>query len=226
MWRSFLAAAAVLAGGLALVAAPAPDQAVTYIDLQPKANQKLKDLFHSNTEGNNLASLPTGEQKLEGVKFKIGEGLIQLGSKVVQDRPEKVEGIKVDRTFTTLHILHATGYGGGPNQPGTAGFVEDDTLIGKYIVNYEDKTKQEIEIVYGKDVRDWFYAEGEADVSRGKVAWKGENERAKALNCGLRLYLSTWKNPKPDKKVVSIDYISTGDTAAAPFCVAMTAETK
>jgi hypothetical protein len=30
----------------------------------------------------------------------------------------------------------------------------------------------------------------------------------------------------PGKKVVSIDYVSTGDTAAAPFCVAMTAETK
>jgi hypothetical protein len=39
------------------------------------------------------------------------------------------------------------------------------------------------------------------------------------------LYLTTWKNPKPNQKIVSIDFLSRKDeTIAAPFSVAMTAE--
>jgi hypothetical protein len=209
---------------LSVALAWAADKELTYLDLQPYANQKLKDNFHSGAEGNNLAELSEGEQTLEGVKFKIGESLIQLGSKVLENPPEKVEGIKVDKALAKLHILHATAYGRG--QEGDELYVADDTVIGKYIVNYDDKSTETIEIAYGKDVRDWWYGEGDKEVSRGKVAWKGDNERAKSLNAKIRLYLTTWTNPKPEKKVASIDYISTKETAAAPFCVAMTIEGK
>jgi hypothetical protein len=59
------------------------------------------------------------------------------------------------------------------------------------------------------------------------VAWKGDNELAKKYKCRLRLYLTTWENPYPDKKVVSIDYIGKKEeTVAAPFCVAITLELK
>ncbi len=224
MIRVLVAAGTALVCGLALAAAPAPEASVATISLGDKANVKLKDSFHNSAEGNTL-TVPAGEQTLEGVKFKVEEGVIQLGSKLVNG-PEKVEGIKVDKALVKLHILHSTGYGGGPNQEGNEGFVADDTVIGKYVVHYEDKTKEEIEIVYGKDVRDWWFADGDKDVSRGKVAWKGENDASKQYNMKIRLFLTTWKNPKPDKKVVSIDYVSTKTTAAAPFCVAMTAETK
>src|SRR5438132_6875608 len=40
---------------------------------------------------------------------------------------------------------------------------------------YEDKTKAEIDIVYGRDVRDWWYAESDPAADRSKVAWTGEN---------------------------------------------------
>ncbi len=37
--------------------------------------------------------------------------------------------------------------------------------------------------------------------------------------------MTTWKNPKPEKKVVSIDYIGRkSETPAVPFCGAMTVE--
>ena len=68
---------------------------------------------------------------MAGVKFKIGEGLIQLGSQVLNDMPDKAEGIAVGRKVAKLHILHATGYGGGQNKEGSKLFVADDTLIGK-----------------------------------------------------------------------------------------------
>ena len=37
---------------------------------------------------------------------------------------------------------------------------------------------------------------------------------------------TTWDNPKPDKKVKTLDYSTTKETICAPFCVAMTVEEK
>jgi hypothetical protein len=212
--RFYLTLAAVGLASMAL-SAPAPDQALTFVDLQPKANQKLKDNLHTaNFDNNNLADLPKGKQTFAGISFVVGEGLVQLGSKQVTSFPEKVEDIKVDAKFSRLHLLHATGYK-----------ADEDAVVGKYLLHYEDKGEETIEIVYGKDVRDWWCAEGDKDVSRGKVAWKGTNEAAKSNKSTIRLYLTTWKNPKPDKKVSTIDYSSTM-TDAAPFLVAMTLEDK
>jgi hypothetical protein len=211
--------------GVAL-AAPV-DRKLTYIDLRSKVNQKLTDNLGTGADGNNLNELPTGEQTFGDVKFEIGDGLIQLGSKVLEKMPEKVEDIKIDRTLTKLYILDATAFGGGPNKEGDPWFVKDDALIGEYQVKFEDKSAEIIPIVYGQDVRDWFYVEGEKELTRGKVIWKGENARAKQVGAKIRLYLTTWENPKPDKKVISIDYISKKDeTVAAPFCVALTLERK
>jgi hypothetical protein len=221
-------AALILAGtfcalGIAL-AAPAPDAKFSYVNLKDKFNHKLSDRFHNSGEDNTLGLEP-GKKKLGDIEFQIADGVIQLGSKTVADDPEKVEGIKVGQKFAKLHILHACGYGGGPNTSGTVGYVADDTTVGEYKVYYDDKTTETIPIVYGQDVRDWWYLEGEKETSKAKVVWKSENEQAKAAKCGIRLYMSTWKNPKPDKKVVAIDYIGRkADTAAAPFCIAMTME--
>jgi hypothetical protein len=189
-----------------------------FLDLQPKANQKLKDDFHGTQfPGNNLASVPQGVQTLEEVKFNIGEKLIQLTSTqdTVADMPEKVEGLKVDAKLARLHILHATAWG-----------TDDGTLIGEYTVNWDDGTSVTVPIEYGKDVLDWWCHADSGEPTRGKVAWKGENDGAKTLNATIRLYLTTWENPKPDLKIKSIDYSSTKQTQAAPFCVAITGEKK
>jgi beta-galactosidase len=129
--------------------------------------------------------------------------------------PEKVEGLKVDAKLARLHILHATAWG-----------TDDGTLIGEYTVNWDDGTSVTIPIEYGKDVLDWWYYPDSGEPTRGKVAWKGENDGAKTLNATIRLYLTTWENPKPDLKIKSIDYSSTKQTQAAPFCVAITGEKK
>jgi hypothetical protein len=214
MKQSFTVGAVMLAS-LAW-AAPAPEATETFLDLQPKGNHKLKDSFHGAAfPDNNLAELPQGKQTLDGVKFNIGAMLIQLAGEGLQDKfPENVEGIKVGAKFAKLHILHATGY-----------VVPDDTIIGKYVIHFDDKSEAEIEIVYGKDVRDWWRLEGHEEPSRGKVAWKGSNPDAKERSASLWLFHMTWENPKPDKKVASIDYVSTL-TRAAPYVIAMTIEDK
>jgi hypothetical protein len=82
-----------------------------------------------------------------------------------------------------------------------------------------------VPVKYGEDVRDWWYPKGgPAGDDKVKVAWEGENEASKSLDNGIRLYLTTWKNPRPGVKVATIDFVKVGGTQAAPFCVAITAE--
>jgi hypothetical protein len=50
------------------------------------------------------------------------------------------------------------------------------------------------------------------------------NDTVKKEGGTIRLYLATWKNPEPRRKVVSIDFGSTSYTGTNPFCVAITAE--
>jgi tetratricopeptide (TPR) repeat protein len=183
----------------------------TYLDLQPRANLKLTESY--GNKGNDLTSLPTGEQIFAGVPFKIGKGLIQLSGKESPDKPKQAEGIEVNLNFSKLHILHAAQWRG-----------KDNTRIGYYTVHYEDKRQETIPIVYGKDVLDWWYTEGSPDPKPAKVAWKGDNADAKNSGARIRLYLTTWNNPAPGRKVVSIDFHSTNSDRSAPFCVAMTAQ--
>src|SRR5437764_1353307 len=215
-----LAAGSVL--GLALP--ELADPKFSPVDLQPQANQKLTDNFGTGREGNNLASLPKGEQTLHGVKFKIGEGMLQLGSQhLKEEKPNQVNGIEVGKAFAKLHFLHATGYG---RDEGTPYFVADGTKIAEYKIHYEDVDTETVPVVYGQDVRDWWFSADDKGVTRGKVAWTGDNEVAKNSGARIRLYLRTWENPQPTKRVVVIDYVKVGASAAAPFCVAMTLEEK
>jgi hypothetical protein len=192
---------------------PAPKEKYVFLDLQPKATRKRDDTL-GRAPGNNLAELPKGERTYGGVKFRIGAKVVQVYGTEITDRPVQVEGIAVGKKFTKLYLLHATGWK-----------VADNTVIGSYTVHYEDKTKATIDIVYGKDVRDWLFVSDPKDPSRGKVVWEGKNAYVKMTSGKVRLFLRTWKNPHPKKKVVSID-LTSAKTRAAPFCVAMTIETK
>jgi hypothetical protein len=195
----------------AVTAGPRPTSR-RFLDLQPYANQKLKDRF-AGIEGNDLSGLPAGEQTLAGVPFLIGEGLIQLAGRGTP-RPSNVEGIPVGTTFSELHILHATQW-----QPD----ANPDAVVGYYRVNYEDNRQETIAIVYDKDVSNWWYRDDKG-CGRAEAAWKGTNAAARQdPGITLRLYVTRWKNSAPDRKVVSIDFAST-NSPAAPFCVAMTAE--
>jgi hypothetical protein len=208
-----------------LGAAYAPPEKFTFVDLQPYANQKFTDGFGSGVAENNLAGILKGGQTFAGVNFKLGKSIIQLDSKLLNvKRPTKVEGIKVGKTCAKIHILHACEYGNG--QEGDQIFVKDGTQIAEYKVRYDDGSSATIPVVYGEDVRDWWFNDTSKGVSRGKVAWTGDNDYAKDIGSRLRVYLTSWDNPHPAKTIASIDYARTGDSVAAPFCVAITLEAK
>jgi hypothetical protein len=173
-----------------------------YVDLQPQANGKVAD----------LAGVPKGEQTFGGVKLKL-DGLITVFAERDPKAPAKVEGIKVGTTCRKLHFLHACH---GSSHP--------DDIIGCYTVNYEDKTQEKIALVYYRDIANCWYGPNEMETSRARVVWKGTNAAAKKEGANIRLYMTTWENPDPKKKVVSIDFGSTRCLTSSPFCLAITAE--
>lgn len=192
-----------------------------HIDLQPHANQLLTDTFHSGNPGNDLAELPQGMQELGPTTFNIQPGIIQLGSRKVVDKPASVTGIVVNHKFSRLHVLHGAGGGGSTN---SAAGVQDGTVVGQYVLYYDDGTLAQLPIDYGGELRDWWNWDNFRPLSRGKLAWVGNNPHARRYNRQIRLYASTWENPHPDRTVSTIDFVSSNDTPCALFCVAMTAE--
>jgi hypothetical protein len=202
----------VVVGMAWLLAAPlggAQEPKFTYVDIQPQANGKLTD---GGT--NSLAALSKGEQTLAGVKFKIDTGLITVNTDPRND-PEKAEGIKVGTTCRKLYFLHACHR---TSRPGD--------IVGYYTVTYEDNSQVTVPLVYGKDIANWWCRPNEGAPSRALVAWKGANDSAKGeAGANIRLYMTTWKNPEPKKKVLSIDFgATTCRYAVRPFCVAITAD--
>src|SRR5438132_758600 len=132
------------------------------LDLQPRANSSVGQQFSGNEQGE--GKLLPGDQTLEGVKFKIGKKYMQLGSKQQPNGPAKLEGIKVGRKVAKLHLLHATGWS-----------TDDETIIGEYVVTWEDDTSVTIPIRYGKDLLDWWFDDSSPAPAEAKVVWKGAN---------------------------------------------------
>src|SRR5204863_247693 len=151
--------------------------------------------------------------------FKIGPSCIRLGSTLVSSKPGKVE-IPVKRKLAKLHILQGTQNGAG----GDDSNVEDGTLIGQYTVYYADGSSEGIFIIYGEDVRDWWNWDMSKETKRGKIAWTGSSPAAKAEDVDVRLYESSWANPKPDVGIASITFSSAMNTPCAPFCIALSAQ--
>lgn len=201
---------------------PAAQKRVTHLDLKDKMNQKLWEDLHG-FEGNSFSELPQGDVSFQDIKFHVGEGYIRLGGTVEKDKPLKVEDLPVGKTFSKLQILHGTGYG-SYGSPGSPLFIFDGAQIGEYVVKYDDGTTASIPIVYGQDVRDWWNWDKPAEVTRGKIAWSGRNEMSRGQGQQIHIYLTTWTNPHPTKKVTGLDYISNGKTAASPYCIAITLE--
>jgi hypothetical protein len=218
MLHRWLTVITLVSGAALANAAPAPkDDPVLLLDLKSYANGKLNENLHGNNyPNNNLASLPAGRKKFGEVEFLIGETYLQLGSNLVEKKPEKIEGIKVGREFKKVHFLHACGYR-----------AENDKVVGKYVVRYADDTKAEIEIVYGKDVVDWWAYPDKPGPTRGVTAWEGENEASKGFEAKIKLYRLTWDNPNPKKAIKAIDFVNTApETGCAPFCVAITGDNR
>ena len=77
---------------------------IVCLDLEPHANRYLFDGLIEAADDPNGKYLGVGEHTLEGVKFKIIDQLVQVGGKLADSYPEKIEGIAVAHKFKKLYI--------------------------------------------------------------------------------------------------------------------------
>ena len=65
--------------------------------------------------------------------------------------------------------------------------------------------------------------DSEPEAERARVAWVGTNATSQRYEAKVRLFPSTFENPRPEVEVVAVDFVSR-KTPTAPFLVAMTVE--
>jgi hypothetical protein len=190
----------------------------TLVSLSARYNATLTKAWHPpgvpDSEFNDLSSLPRGVQTLDEVPFDC-RGILQLAGRQAPAFPEKAEGIEVGTAASRLHVLHATGWSAAPG-----------ATVASFTVHFKDGKQAEIPVVFGDDVSDWWqYPAVRFRGTKGKAVWVGSNPAARANGASLKLYKTSWENPRPEVEIVRVDYVSRM-TTAAPFLIAVTAEKK
>ncbi len=191
------------------------------IDLSKHYTAALTESWHpasnmAGETGNDLSELPRGVQKLGGIEFDV-RGLIQLSAMGIGNSrgayPQQANGIKIELRCKRLQFLHGTGFVG-----------REGEKIGSYTIHYADGQTNEVAIIYGEDVRDWWAYSGlPKETRRATVAWSGKNKATQANGLGIQIFRRPWDNPRPDVVIESID-VSATKAGSIPFLIAITAE--
>src|SRR5262249_38718195 len=112
--------------------------------------------------------------------------------------PKRIEAVPVGRKCARLHLLQ-----------GTAWEAADGTQIAHCILHYEDGGREELPIVYGRDVRNhWTNPSEPIEIKGGVVVWHGLQPDATAAGRTLQLFKNTRPNPRPEVPIQSIDFVS------------------
>ena len=204
------------------------------LDLSPFYNASTNESWLTDPElptggfrdWNSLGGLPTGAVELGGILFDI-RGIIQLDSPAIRRQPDRkfpssLSGIPVGQTSEALHFLHACAY--GKMIP-----TGEPVSIGSYLIHYEDGQTTEIPVRLGKDLSDWHLEPGEREANQVagpdgfNIAWEGSNLSTDRRGASLALYRTTWKNPRPEQAIRSLDFRSAGQSPA-PFLIAVTSD--
>ena len=187
------------------------------IDLTAHYNALLTEPHHVGASANDFAGLPQGLQTYSGTEFDV-RGAVQLaGGDLLlhggRPLPEAVQQIRVDQSFSRVHLLHGASF-----------YEKDRTAVAYLRLHYEDGKVQQLPIFTGINVEGGKEWAQEKQLTRAELVWPhpGDNTPRNRAQ-PARLYKSSWDNPISDVPVKSIDYVSTM-SRAAPYLVAITIE--
>jgi WD40 repeat protein len=195
-----------------------PQATTNLIDLSTHYNASLLESWlDGRFTISDFQTLPSGIQTLSGVRFDI-RGIVQLAwtkadGAPVRHFPNQVNAISIHQRCQSLHFLHAA----NENSP-------EGAELGAYVVHYSNQQTRTIPIVYGEDLRFWWYeVQKETKAKAADIAWSGANEDTQRRGVRMRLFHRRWDNPLRDVEIASIDFKSSLKKSA-PFLVAITAE--
>lgn len=201
MMRRFITV--TLLCGFTLFGVGATTQALdewVFVDIEPYANTKLVEHeWWTLAKGDStLSRLPIGEvADFEGpdkkVKFQIIDGAIVIFGTNAAKWPVEVEDIIVDGKAKFVYFLHATGW----EQNGVPSY--------KFVMNYQDGKKEELEMISGFNSDDWCHDDTELQDDNSVWGWV----KKEGPPCGHAGLITTkWENPRPDIKIATIDAVS------------------
>jgi hypothetical protein len=158
----------------------------------------------SGTEGDSWfkhpdwVGVPKGVQNFGGILFDVS-GTMLLRSTEMPHLKERHEDIPVNGRFRYLHILHGIGYAD-----------PDGTEVARMELHFADGETRSFPITYGAHVRDWWKWPSETVSSLtdagSAVAWSGPHPGMPTLE--LRLFRTTFENPRPEVVIEHIDFLS------------------
>lgn len=192
------------------------------LDLSGAYNHSLQGTLHPNDSmptdvPNDLSEFPAGLFEYEDEQFDV-RGVVQLKGVQLQhtDYPESVV-IPVGRSFEEMYVLHSVGWA---SEPGT--------VVGHYVLHYQDESTESLDIVYGMHAADWWDIQPDEvlNLEDTEVAWRGSNPLARAYSDAenpIRLFVTEYENPRPDEEVAAIEFKS-AMTDSCPFLLAVTLE--
>jgi beta-lactamase regulating signal transducer with metallopeptidase domain len=155
--------------------------------------------------GEYFAEFPTGEQQFGGVPW-----IIRGVAPVRVSQPVK---FTAGRTLQKLHLLH-----------GVDAVAEEGTIVGYVRLSYRDGQVVQLPVRYGAHVRACRFGEfSPVQDPASAMAWTGGNAEVRAAGQALRLYRTTFINPRPAMPVVRVDYAAAG-ARPAPIWAATTIE--
>jgi len=197
------------------------DTSSRFVDLTKHYNVSLGEFPYQTEQAARVLTetfdqIPPGVRRFADTSFDVRGVLALAGTETVlsaglYELKSEVTGIPVERTATSMHLLHGAGWGG----------VEPHgTCIGEVVVHYDDGETRTVEICAGRHVRDWFLSRSHTrQVSDGTLAWVQPSSQVSGRDIGL--YTMSWENPKPETKIETIDFRSKM-TAGAPFLLGVT----
>lgn len=179
------------------------------IDLKPYVNQSFHDDIANDGKGgwadmgqSNLSMLKTGSRMISNKPFHILDGTgntcLILGGK---SRPKLLivtKKIKVEAKLQNISFLQ------------TAMFVKakKGKEMGRYIINYDDGSQSVFALIRGKNIDDWFLPVITSGMAMAEKVYSPSGIE-------YALFVATWHNPYPDKKIATIDFESTSNAAIA-----------
>jgi hypothetical protein len=165
----------------------------------------LRDFY-----GVGLGDLPQGVVQLGGTPFDI-RAVVQMTSSNELTSGLKTPnclGIPVNQICHRLYFLQAA------DAP-----VEAGVKLGAYWIHYTDGQEKELPIIYGQDVLSWLDDSGDTNAPALKPVW--QTNRPPGIT--VRLFRTTWTNPRPGTRIESLDLVA-AMAKSGLFLVAITAE--
>lgn len=167
------------------------------LDLKPFYEKVFQDPDGADSSYRGYA----GRKIIDGLPFDIAGQIVLFGKSAAErhvDHPDAVSGIKIDRKFDELHLIHAAQWR-----------EYDGCPVAIVRLHYADGTHHDFSIRDKFQIDDWnrLLTENDEIVADPdtKIIWRG----AGVYKGTGRLFKSMLHNPFPEKKVDTMDIIST-----------------